>query len=237
MFKGNENIKKLMSQDIVESLNDFLNSEEYEDKYEGNFTGIVVDNVDSDKVGKCKIRVFGVHGDKIQDKDLPWAFPDFDFRGGLKGNFIIPPVGCIVNVYFERGEIYIPRYSNKVIDENKLPTNKNDDYPDNMIFFETDNGDKFEINRKKKTVLFEHASGTKVKHTMKESEIEHHSGAKITIDNLGNITIDSPKSISLNHKIMTESNGKVVVPKGEGPFCCLPVCALTGINQVGNQTF
>ena len=88
--------------------------EGYEDKYEGNFTGIVVDNKDPDKVGKCKIRVYGVYGDDIQDKDLPWAFPDFNFRGGLKGSFIVPPVDCIVNVYFERGEIYIPRYSNKV---------------------------------------------------------------------------------------------------------------------------
>lgn len=182
MLKNNENIKELLSQDITQSLHDFLNDEEYEGKYEGNFTGIVVDNKDPDKVGKCKIRVFGVHGDNIQDKDLPWAFPDFSFRGGLKGSFVVPPVDCFVNVYFERGEIYIPRYSNKVIDENSMPTNKDTDYPDNMVFYETDNGDYFEINRKKKETTLKHSSETKFFMDDDIALLEHNIGSKFEID-------------------------------------------------------
>jgi len=232
-MKNNENIKRILAQDVEESLSDFLNSEDYEDEYTGNFTGMVVDNKDPDKLGKCKIRVFGIHGDTIQDKDLPWAFPDFSFRGGLKGSFIVPPVNCFVNVYFERGEIYIPRYLNKVIDENNLPSNKDTDYPDNMVFFETDNGDKFEINRKKKTAMFEHASGTKITHTMKETEVEHHSGTKITIDAVGNIIMDSPKSIKTKHGLFLEDNGGFVIPDSKGPYCALPIDPLTGLQQIG----
>ena len=235
MMKNNENIKHILAQDIENSLAEFLNNDEYEGKYEGNFTGIIVDNNDPDKTGKCKIRVFGVHSDNIQDKDLPWAFPDFSFRGGLKGSFVVPPVDCFVNVYFERGEIYIPRYSTKVIDENNLPTNKDTDYPNNMVFFETDNGDKFEINRKKKTALFEHASGTKITHTMKESEFEHHSGTKITIDTAGNVTIDSPLTIKTKHGLFLEDSGSAVIPSGKGPFCAFPTCVITGGTHSGYQ--
>lgn len=269
MEKNNENIKNILSQDITDSLNNFLTDKEYEKKYDGNFTGIVVDNKDPDKLGKCKIRVFGVHSDNIQDSDLPWAFPDFDFRGGLKGSFVIPPVDCVVNVYFEGGDIYIPRYSNKVINENSLPSNKNTDYPDNMIFFETDNGDKFEINRKKKTILLEHSSKSKIfidekemsithnnkslttidkqkiesKHnngntiTIDNSKVEvkHNNGSIITMDASGNIKIKSSLNIQLEHGLMTDSNGKVVIPTGSGPFVCLPNCIM-GPPQAGNQT-
>jgi len=219
MNKDNENIKKMISQDIYDSLNDFLNDGLYEDKYEGNFTGIVVDNNDPDKIGKCKVRVFGVHGDNIQDDDLPWAFPDFEFRGGLKGSFIVPPVDCLVNVYFERGEIYIPRYSSKVIDENNMPTNKDKDYPDNMIFYETDNGDKFEINRKKKTTMLEHSSKSKVFIDKDEMTITHNNGSLTTIDkqkieskhnNGSEIRIDNTK-VEVKH-----NNGSVITMDATG---------------------
>jgi len=196
-MKGNEHIKSILSQSVVDSLDDFLNTES-DTEYTGNYTGIVVDNKDPDKVGKCKIRVLGVHSDNIRDRDLPWAFPDFGFRGGLKGSFIVPPVDCEVNVYFERGELYIPRYSAKVINESKLPKNKNKNYPDNMIFFETDNGDVFEINRKKKETLFEHASGTKIFIDNGKIEIEHTGGTKMTIDN---------KKFEVDHK----SGSKIVM--------------------------
>jgi len=202
MNNNNEYIKHQISTELYESLNNFLNREEYEDKYDGMFTGIIVDNNDPDKIGKCKIRVWGVHSDNIQDKDLPWAFPDFGFIGGLKGSFVIPPIDCLVNVYFERGDIYIPRYSNKVLNQNSFPTNKNTDYPDNMIFYETDNGDKYEINRKKKTTLLEHSSRTKLFIDDKEITITHNNGSLITINkqkieakhnNGSNLIIDNTK--------------------------------------------
>jgi len=202
MDKNNEMIKESIGKDIMSTLNSFLNDNDYDCKYDGNFTGIVTDNKDPDKEGKCKIRVYGVHGDNIQDKDLPWAFPDFNFRGGLKGSFVVPPVDCIVNVYFERGEIYIPRYSSKVVDSSNLPTNKNKNYPDNMIFYESDNGDMYEIDRKKKETTLTHSSGTKVFMDLQKFLIEHNIGSKIEIDkqkmvfehNIGaKITMDASK--------------------------------------------
>jgi len=220
MHKNNERIKETIGKDIMETLDSFLNDDEgYEEKYEGNFTGIVVDNKDSDREGKCKIRVYGVHGDNIQDNDLPWAFPDFNFRGGLKGSFVVPPVKCIVNVYFERGEIYIPRYSSKVIDTSNLPSNKDKSYPDNMVFYESDNGDTFEIDRKKKETTLTHSSGTKFFMDVNKALLEHNIGSKIEIDkqkmvfehNIGaKITMDATKVE------ITDSIGNTITMNGAG---------------------
>lgn len=202
-YYNNEVIKRAMGADVVASLSKFLNDDE-EYKLDSKYVGKVVDNDDPKKLGRCRIRVVGLFGDEIQDDELPWALPDFDFVGSLVGSSIIPPIGCIVSVYFDEGEIYLPRYTRKVIDETHLPTNMNTDYPDNMVFFETDNGDKFEINRRRKTVLFEHSSGTK---------FEIGASGKLKITHVGewevNKSIPDPTS-------------------GPGPMCGLGQCLYTG---------
>tara|TARA_Y100000310_G_C20704363_1_gene833714 strand:+ start:456 stop:1289 length:834 start_codon:yes stop_codon:yes gene_type:complete len=178
----NNLIVENFGKDVGEVLKAFLESPDYNETYDGAYTGIVVDNNDSDKIGRCRIRVFGVHGDNIQDKDLPWSLPDFKFIGGLKGSFIVPPIGCIVNVYFEKGERYLPRYTGKVMDTDTLPTNKDKSYPDNMVFYESDNGDSFEIDRKKKETTLKHSSGTQYFMDDNKTLLEHNSGTKIEID-------------------------------------------------------
>jgi len=162
--------------------------------------------------------VFGIFDDTIQDKDLPWAIPEFSFIGSLVGSFIVPPIGTIVSIYFDNGEIYFPKYTTKVINKKKMPKNKDTDYPDNMIFFETDHGDRFEINRKKDTVLFEHSSGTKVK-----------------IDKLGNVDIESKVSIKTYHKLFLEDSVSIVIPGEKGPFCAIPICPYSGLQHIGNK--
>lgn len=214
---NNDAIKVTMGQDVVDILSDFLNDERDYDLHD-KYIGKVVDNNDPDKKGRCRIRVFGVFGDEVQDNQLPWALPDPNFVGSLVGSSIIPPIGCIVSVYFERGEIYLPRFTKKVIDENHLPKNMGTDYPDNMIFFETDNGDRFEINRKKKTVLFEHSSGTKM---------------EIKAD--GSVLVDSVKDIEQKHKLFKKDNGGFVTPGPQGPYCAIPVCPITGAQHIGQQ--
>ena len=155
----NDQIRKETSGDINDLNVDFLYPE---DDQEGTritvYTGKVIDNKDPGRLGRCKIRVFGVFSDAIKDDDLPWALPDFGFVGSLKGSFIVPPKDAIVSVYFENGDRYLPRYVNKVIDENNMPSDKNEDYPNTMVFYETDRGDKFIINRRTGKTTFEHSS-------------------------------------------------------------------------------
>lgn len=140
------------------------------------FTCKIVNNLDPDREGKCRVRIYGIHSDEISDLDLPWALPDQQFVGSLKGSFIVPPVGAIVKVYFDNNDIYAPVYTTKVLDKSTFSTfkaGKNEDYPDTMIFFETDKGEYFKINRK-----------------TNQSTYRHASGVMITIDAVGNLTIN-----------------------------------------------
>jgi len=142
------------------------------------YTGQVVNNDDPDKLGRCKIRVYGVFETEIPDEDLPWAIPDFNFIGSELGSFIVPPNDTILKVYFDNNDYHTPRYTTKVIDINSLDftAGKDEDYPNTMVFFETDAGEYFKINRKTYTSTYRHASGLMV-----------------IIDKLGNLTIDNKK--------------------------------------------
>jgi hypothetical protein len=75
--------------------------------YEKEWPGIVLDNNDPRKLGRCKIttpRFFG----SIPVEDLPWAAPSNDRDGE---EFIIPDVGKVVNIHFPNGDIYHPEYT------------------------------------------------------------------------------------------------------------------------------
>ena len=81
-----------------------------------------------------------------------------------------------------------------------------------MVFFETDNGDRFEINRKKKTTLFEHSSGTKFE-------------------------IDAAGNLKITHKGKWEVNNSTPDPKsGPGPMCGLASCLYTGAAHQATKT-
>lgn len=88
--------------------------------------GLVVDNVDPEKEGRCRVRVFGKFDGRIKpdddtsayaipDSDLPWAYPTGSsvFGGGAKhgaGSFSAPKKGAKVKVRFSGGNIYEPEY-------------------------------------------------------------------------------------------------------------------------------
>lgn len=179
------------------------------------YIGIVEDNNDPERLGRCRIRVYNVF-DPLPVEDLPWAVPDFGFIGSTKGSFIVPVVGTIVSVYFDRGEIYLPRYTTKVLNKNQLPTNKDVNYPDNMIFFETDEGESFEINRATQETTYTHSSGTKIK-----------------INANGTIDINSAQDVNITHVNNLFVDGSTVTPEGVGPLCAIPSCLFTGAPHTG----
>ncbi len=170
-------MENLFSEEILSTLKKFID-QKIDESYTKIYVGKVEDNDDPDRLGRCKIRVPGIF-DNIQVEDLPWAYPDQTFIGSKKGNFIVPPVDTLVNVYFDKGDIYEPRYTTKVIDKANLifTADIDDDYPDTMVFFETDQGDYFKVNRR---------TG--------EFKIKSAAGASITIDQNGSVRITTTGS-------------------------------------------
>ena len=226
---------------IEEIQKDFFDDRDPEE-IEGWYTGKVVDNNDPDKEGKCRIRVFGVFDNNVPDEDLPWALPDFTFVGSLVGNFIVPPVGALVKVYFCQGDIYFPHYTTKAVQKNKQPTQKDTDYPDNMVMWETDDGDYLTINRKSKETTFNHNSGTQIL-IKKDGSVEinidkdknEQVNGNITINATGDIKITSTGDMKLNHTgdLKVQGLAATPVPQG-GPLCALPSCLYTGAPHSGN---
>lgn len=213
-----QNIRDIINKEVNTLLAAFLNRVP-ENDLKRQYVGKVVNNNDPDKIGRCQIRVFGIFENDIQDNDLPWAMPEFTFIGSKKGSFIVPPVDAIVRVFFDNGDIYLPIYSTKVLDQTNLPADINTDYPNTMVFYETDNGDKFTINRSNGDTKFIHRSGT-----------------QITIDATGNLLIDGTQQVTINHANLLTVAGSTVIPDltYKGPLCAIPVCPLTGLSHVGN---
>lgn len=207
-------VRRKVGQPPNEIMRDFID-EPLDEKLNDVYTGIVVNNNDPDKQGKCQIRVYGVFGDEVPDSDLPWALPMFSFVGSKVGSFVVPPIGALVSIRFDNGEIYLPFYSSKAVVANRQPSQKDIDYPNNMVFFETDDGEYFAINRKTKVTTYKHSSGT-----------------KLEIDKDGNVTILNKIGTSLQYG----GNLSSVQPDPVkfGPFCALKFDPVTGIPLQGN---
>jgi hypothetical protein len=187
-----ENLSKSLA-DVLRAFTDGVNNK----KDIRFYTGIIVDNNDPEQEGKCRIRVYGVYGEEIPNEDLPWAVPDFSFIGSTKGSFIVPPNESIVKVYFDNEDFYSPRYTTKVFNRNALNSftaGYNEDYPNTMIFFETDQGDYFKVNRATNETIYRHASGFIVK-----------------IDSEGNLLIDDEGVNTGNVDINTKGNLNISV--------------------------
>lgn len=137
----------LLRKSIKEFSSEYLNQTE-EDNYTKDYVGIVEDNKDPEKIGRCKVRVHGLYNEILLE-DLPWATPSFPISFGVKGSFIVPEVGTTVEVTFDDGDLYEPKYGVKVLDTANLnfEAHKDEDYPDSVIFYESKDGDYMKVNR------------------------------------------------------------------------------------------
>jgi len=134
------------------------------------FLGLVVDNNDPKKLGRCKVKVFQVF-DKLANEDIPWAMPWKDLNGN---EFVLPDVGKYVSVVFDQGNKYSPEYIHaqnfNINLENKLRALDGEDYT--MM----------------RAVMFDHS--TQIYRNPSEGLKIDHEYSNINIDSFGNILLN-----------------------------------------------
>jgi hypothetical protein len=90
-------------------------------KFHGFYRAVVEDNIDPKKMGRVRVRIWGLHTEKktktategIPTSELPWAEPCVPImEGGISGfgTWGVPLQGAHVLVLFENGNYLQPRY-------------------------------------------------------------------------------------------------------------------------------
>jgi hypothetical protein len=205
-----KNIRELFGMTPNDISKEFMNGNGNNLPMTGTYYGKVIDIDDPKHQGRIKVLINGKYS-KFQKKDIPWAYPESNFIGSLTGSMIIPPLNSLVSIRFQNGDIHLPVYKcTKLHCKNSLPSGKSGlTDPKNLIFWETNDNDYFEINQ-----------------TEKEMTLHHSSGTTISINKLGHVTIHATQ-------IIDKSKGSVT-PTGYGPFCALPIDPYTGMFHTGN---
>lgn len=219
---------------------------------DSRWTGKVVDNNDPEMLGRVKILVFGYY-DELPTTALPWAIPDISYIGGTNGSFIIPEVGTMVRGYFDQGDIQKPIYDSIAFTEltaKNLTKNplvfKEENYPNKMVFFETDQGDFMTLNRFTGETEFKHRTGLTITIGI-DGSLTINTGTKmgepgnVTVNTAGKVDINATNDININavtgnvniDSITGDVNlGKNVLKQLVNN---LPICPVTGIKHcVGN---
>lgn len=149
------------------------------------YLGIVEENQDPKKIGRCRIRVIDIFDD-IPVEDIPWASPWKDLNGN---SFNVPEKGKIVTVVFDSGNIYKPEYifaeHYNINLERKLSSLSGEDYTSmkSVIFDQS-------------TQIFRNKSeGLKIDHEYTNINIDDYGNILLNLrDNKSVITIGSKDS-------------------------------------------
>ena len=145
------------------------------------YVGVVENNEDPKKIGRCQIRVMDVF-DNLKLEDIPWASPWKDLNGN---QFNIPDKGKVVTVVFENGNTNNPEYISSdhynVNLEQKLQQLSKDDYT-SMKSLMYDHKTQIYVND---------SEGLKIDHKFNNVNIKEKSINVNLKDNFGKVNLGS----------------------------------------------
>ncbi len=179
--------------------------EKVERRFYGKYRGFVVDNADPEQLGRLKLQVPSVLGDKVV---TGWAMPCVPYGGAAnQGTFFIPENEAGVWVEFEEGDLEFPvwvgSFWSKPGGESELP--KPNDDQDDSNRQETPTR-KIIKTLKGHTVQFEDGEGDEM--ILIVEGVHHHV---ITLNKDGITLIDGVNA----HEVTLDSNG-IILKDGAG---------------------
>lgn len=184
------------------------------------YLGKIVDNVDPEYKGRCKILVYGVFGttklDSIPTTDLPWAYPSIPLSFGQKGGgqISIPKVGQIVSVTFPTGSVYHPVYQTiEEVDPALVEEMKQDYQGFHSLLYDTSGSIKVFFAKNSGFILDHNSSIINVKPN--GNILINHSGSSSTIELAGDtISITSTNAVNISTPNTVTANSNYVHVNG-----------------------
>jgi hypothetical protein len=167
-------------------------------RYYGIYPGIVVDNADPDKNGRCRIAIAAIgHGAESEVPPDYWAMPNFPGlakgrdTAQMRGVWMPPEVGDTVWVQFQNGDVSFPVYGGGF-----LPAESTNDLADAACLkkgIRTATGHLIQINDDPANLSITIAKG---------DGVGAQSGAMISLDKDGGLVVlvDSGSSVTMDAK-------------------------------------
>lgn len=197
------------------------------DLIDKQFLGTVEDSRDPNKEGRCKVRVFGIHGENLPIEDIPWAYPKnkslYFGKEGKAGAISIPKDGSVVSIKFDNGNIYSPEYYSiqELADDIKDELQKDGEYHgSHFLLFDGDEELKIWFTKEKGMTMQLKGSRVNIgqdkiitiEHDQSQSLIEL-KGAEINITADSKITATSTSKIELiSNNIHINGNSVILGP-------------------------
>ena len=130
------------------------------DPYSLEYTGMVVENNDPDKLKRLKVNIDV--WDYMVDDQLPWVLPEGKLGNSANNDSQnIPEIGSEVTVYFRNNDPNDPRYKGAEITQATKCSLFDEDYPNTTG--EKDSAGNFTMHNKRTGIsVFHHNSGTEI---------------------------------------------------------------------------
>jgi hypothetical protein len=161
------------------------NFAKHDERFPFKYRAKVLDNTDSENLGRIKAQVYPMFAKITDATTLPWAVPEFPLGSGAGngyGVFSVPEIGSWVWVFFEMGDIYQPVYGGAAPTRlSGLPDDRTTNYPSTKVY-RTKNGIQVTIN--------DYNSGGSDQRLYR---IDHPSGTVIELLPDGNVMIKTDK--------------------------------------------
>lgn len=179
-----------------------------------SYIGVIEDVDDPQFQGRCKVRVFGVFGDKnntianIPTADLPYAYPFFETSFSSSkgaGRFSSPKKGVVVRVIFEH-DVYHPRYFSIEELSDEVQALIKDNYENfHSLVFDVDENFKiyytkksgFLINTKDSTINIDKDGAIILNHKNSSSTIEMR-GDNIDVTTKNSVNVSTQNNVTIN---------------------------------------
>ena len=165
-------------------------------KVYGNYRGLVEDNADPLKLGRCRIRIYPLFKD-MEATVLPWSVPAmglFDGAGIAGGCMAVPKIGTYVFCFFEAGDIYQPVY---FAEAQTAAHGVMSDDP-NVKAWITSGGFTIHIDDTNQTIRVVHPSGSEINMDNADGTISIQStGSKIDIVSAGDVNVNASGKVDV----------------------------------------